>query len=202
MVAVSARRTLLPLSLVVGVYTAAHAQAAAPAPSGATAAWTLRMKGDIRWQQVTPAGALLVSTDGALSGVDIERGVVTWEKPELGGLPADSVRIVEGSLLVEAARPGLDIGNHVLVDDYTHNFTGMLREELYGRPGIQVGDIDFAEIYDCFTSTVLMGGTRSPAVISRQLLAELAEVIPNVSVSMLSGLDHLAPQQRQAPPRT
>jgi len=109
MIAVSARRTLLPLSLVVALHAAARAQApaAAPAPSGATAAWTLKMKGDIRWQQVTPAGALLVSTDGALSGVDIERGVVTWEKPELGGLPADSVRIVEGSLLMEAARPGL-----------------------------------------------------------------------------------------------
>src|SRR3989454_1645845 len=84
-----------------------NAQRAAPAPSGATAAWTLKMKGDIRWQQVTPAGALLVSTDAALAGVDIERGQVTWEKPELGGLLADSVRMVEGSLLMEAARPGL-----------------------------------------------------------------------------------------------
>jgi len=104
-------RTLLSLSLVVSVSTAAHAQAGtpapAPAPSGTTAAWTLRMKGDIRWQQVTPAGVLLVSTDGSLSGVDIERGQVAWEKPELGGLPADSVRMVEGSLLMEAARPGL-----------------------------------------------------------------------------------------------
>src|SRR2546421_1031565 len=109
MLAVSARRTLLPLSRPVAVYPAAHAQAAAPAPSpsGATAAWTLKLKGDIRWQQVTPAGALLVSTDAALSGLDIERGQVTWEKPELGGLPADSVRMVEGSLLMEAARPGL-----------------------------------------------------------------------------------------------
>ncbi len=110
MVAVRAR-TLLSLSLVVSVSTAAHAQAGtpapAPAPSGATAAWTLRMKGDIRWQQVTPAGVLLVSTDGSLAGVDIERGQVAWEKPELGGLPADSVRMVEGSLLMEAARPGL-----------------------------------------------------------------------------------------------
>src|SRR5947209_14102143 len=108
MVAVRAR-TLLSLSLVVSVSTAAHAQAGtpAPAPAGATGAWTLRMKGDIRWQQVTPAGALLVSTDAALSGVDIERGQVTWEKPELGGLPPDSVRMVEGSLLMEAARPGL-----------------------------------------------------------------------------------------------
>src|SRR5947207_3384561 len=107
MAAVSRRRALLPLSLLVAVSTVVHAQTAAPAPSGATAAWTLKMKGDIRWQQVTPAGALLVSTDAALSGVDIERGQAGWEKPELGGLPADSVRMVEGSLLAEAARPGL-----------------------------------------------------------------------------------------------
>src|SRR5256886_2890962 len=101
------RRALLPLSLLVAISTTAHAQTAAPAPSGATAAWTLKTKGDIRWQQVTPAGALLVSTDAALAGVDIERGQAMWEKPEFGGLPADSVRMVEGSLLMEAARPGL-----------------------------------------------------------------------------------------------
>src|SRR6059036_1699908 len=100
----------LPVLLFVAIATAAHAQAVAPpppAPAGATAAWTLKMKGDVRWQQVTPAGALLVSTDAALAGVDIERGQTVWEKPELGGLPADSVRMIEGSLLVEAARPGL-----------------------------------------------------------------------------------------------
>jgi len=84
-----------------------NAQAVAPAPSGATAAWTLKVKGDIRWQQVTPVGALLVSTDVALAAVDIERGQVMWEKPELGGLLADSVHMVEGSLLMEATRPGL-----------------------------------------------------------------------------------------------
>src|SRR3989441_9896963 len=53
------------------------------------------------------AGALLVSTDAALAGVDIDRGQVLWEKADLGGLPTDSVRLVEGSLLVDAARPGL-----------------------------------------------------------------------------------------------
>ena len=84
-----------------------NAQAIAPAPSGATAAWTIKVKGDIRWQQVTPMGALLVSTDAALAAVDTERGQVMWEKPELGGLPADGVRMVEGSLLMEATRPGL-----------------------------------------------------------------------------------------------
>jgi len=99
--------SLLPLSLLVAVSTMAQAQAPSPAPAGATAAWTLKTKGPIRWQQVTPAGALLVSTDAALAAVDIDRGVTTWEKTELGGLPADSVRMVEGSLLMEAARPGL-----------------------------------------------------------------------------------------------
>src|SRR5690349_14567710 len=108
----AARGTLVP-ALIVVVHTAALAQtASAPArppagPGGATAAWTLKLKGDVRWQQVTPAGALLVSTDAGLAGVDIERGQITWEKPELGGLPPDSVRMVEGSLLMEAARPGL-----------------------------------------------------------------------------------------------
>src|SRR5256885_951552 len=75
------RRALLPLSLLVAISTTAHAQTAAPAPSGATAAWTLKTKGDIRWQQVTPAGALLVPPDAALAGVDIERGQAMWEKP-------------------------------------------------------------------------------------------------------------------------
>ncbi|WP_392666899.1 lipid-transfer protein [Streptomyces sp. LN785] len=55
------------------------------------------------------------------------------------------------------ARPGLDIGNHTMVEDYTRNFTALLREDLYAAAGISTGDVDFAQIYDCFTSTVLMG---------------------------------------------
>ena len=42
-----------------------------------------------------------------MTGIDIDRGQVLWEKPELGGLPQDSLRIVRGSILMEAARPGL-----------------------------------------------------------------------------------------------
>ncbi|PYO76329.1 MAG: hypothetical protein DMD67_08860 [Gemmatimonadetes bacterium] len=48
--------------------------------------------------------------DGQTEGgaaVDIETGQITWEKAELGGLSVDSVRMVEGSLLMEAARPNL-----------------------------------------------------------------------------------------------
>jgi outer membrane protein assembly factor BamB len=81
----------------------------AQTPVGSVPSWTLHFTGDIRWQQITPAGALLVSSDGALAGVDIERGQITWQKPELGGLPVDSVRMVEGSLLMEAAKPGLSL---------------------------------------------------------------------------------------------
>ena len=55
------------------------------------------------------------------------------------------------------ARPGLDVGNHTMVDDYTRNFTALLRDDLYAAADVSATDIDFAQIYDCFTSTVLMG---------------------------------------------
>ena len=109
-------RTLLLLTVMAASGSAARAQTVAPASARAasphssdraTVAWTLKTKLEIRWQQVTAAGTLLVSTDGALVGIDIERGQVVWEKPELGGVPVDSVRAVEGSILMEAARQGL-----------------------------------------------------------------------------------------------
>jgi len=141
MAAASARRTLLSLSLVAALCAAAHAQAVAPAPSGATPAWTLKMKGEIRWQQVTPAGALLVSTDAALAAVDIERGQVAWEKPELGGLPADSVRMIEGSLLMEAERPGLllifdPVTGAVVFDSRRLNVTQVITRRVLPQSGI------------------------------------------------------------------
>src|SRR5881396_1343571 len=82
---------------------------AAQAPVGSVPSWTLHFTGDVRWQQTTPAGALLVATDAALTGVDIERGQIAWQKTDLGGLPQDSVHMVEGSLLMEAAKPGLSV---------------------------------------------------------------------------------------------
>src|SRR5256885_14328659 len=81
MAALSPHRALLPLLLLVAVPPAGHAQTAAPAPAGATAAWTLKMKGDIRWQQVTPAGALPLSPPPAPSGGEIERGPAARGKP-------------------------------------------------------------------------------------------------------------------------
>lgn len=98
-------RIVLLFAEALALVTVAPAQA--PASSAATTAWTVKLNGEIRWQQVTPAGALLVSTDTALTGIDIDGGQIAWHKPELGGLPAESVHPVEGSLLMEAENPGL-----------------------------------------------------------------------------------------------
>jgi acetyl-CoA acetyltransferase len=54
-------------------------------------------------------------------------------------------------------RPGLDIGDHLAWRDYTRNYTSWMADGLYARAGVGPDDIEFAEIYDCFTSTVLMG---------------------------------------------
>ncbi|HEX6311228.1 MAG TPA: acetyl-CoA acetyltransferase [Acidimicrobiia bacterium] len=65
--------------------------------------------------------------------------------------------VVASSAYRAGPRSGLDIGDHLLWDDYTRNYTSHVREELFARAGIGPGDVQVAEIYDCFSSTVLIG---------------------------------------------
>src|SRR5258706_9226777 len=102
-------KTLLTLALVVVLHTAAQSQGTPTIqlrpPGGSVPAWMVQVQGNIAWQQVTPAGVLLVGTDRELAGIDIDLRKVAWGKAQLGGLPTDSVRAGEGSLLMEAAGP-------------------------------------------------------------------------------------------------
>jgi len=95
------------LALNVGFAASSARAQAAPQPVSATPAWTLKLDAGIRWQQVTPAGTLLVATDRSLVGIDTESGQVSWEKSELAALSPDSVQPLEGSLLMQASGPGL-----------------------------------------------------------------------------------------------
>jgi hypothetical protein len=48
--------------------------------------------------------------------------------------------------------------------------------------------------------TLLLGGSRSPAFLTTDLLPALASVIPHATASILDRLDHLAPDQTAPEP--
>ncbi len=90
--------------------------------------------------------------------VEVDGGcaVVVTSLERARDLPHPPVVIASGCYRA-GPRPGLDIGDHLLWDDYSRNYTSWLRDELFSRAGLCPRDVQVAEIYDCFTSTVLMG---------------------------------------------
>ena len=53
-------------------------------------------------------------------------------------------------------RSGLDAGDALLWPDLTRNYTGVLADELWGQAGVGPKDVDMAQLYDCFSSSVLI----------------------------------------------
>ncbi len=90
-----------------------------------------------------------VEVDGACAVV-----VTTVERAR--DLPHPPAVVASGTYRA-GSQPGLDIGDHLAWRDYSRNYTSWLRDELFARAGLTPSDIEVAEIYDCFTSTVLMG---------------------------------------------
>jgi acetyl-CoA acetyltransferase len=55
-----------------------------------------------------------------------------------------------------AATPGSDLEDFIGYEDLTRNFSGAIRDRLFASAGVTQDDLDFAEIYDCFTHTVVL----------------------------------------------
>ena len=64
--------------------------------------------------------------------------------------------VVAGTAYRAGRHPGLDIGDHLLWEDYSRNYTSLLADDLYRHAGLGPTDVQFAELYDCFSSTLLM----------------------------------------------
>jgi acetyl-CoA acetyltransferase len=65
--------------------------------------------------------------------------------------------VLQGAAYAAGGGAGLDMGDSLFWPDLSRNYTSLLADDLWGSAGIAPGDVDVAEIYDCFTSTVLMG---------------------------------------------
>ncbi len=63
--------------------------------------------------------------------------------------------VIEGAAYVAGRGSGLDAGDALLWDDLSRNYTGLLADDLWGGAGMTPGDVDMAQIYDCFSSSVL-----------------------------------------------
>lgn len=64
---------------------------------------------------------------------------------------------IKASAYVGGKDFGSDWADFFLWEDMTENFTARLGPKLYAQAGLRPEEIDVAEIYDCFTSTVLYG---------------------------------------------
>jgi acetyl-CoA acetyltransferase len=90
------------------------------------------------------------------SEVDGACALVICSLDRARGLKRPPVRI-EGAAWATGFGSGLDIADLLLWPDYARNCQHELAERLWRSSGLRPEDVDLAEIYDCFTSTVLFG---------------------------------------------
>lgn len=88
--------------------------------------------------------------------VDGACAVVVTSLERARDLPHPPV-VVAGAAYAAGHRSGLDIGDVLAWPDYSRNFTHLLADDLWRSAGLGPADMSLAQIYDCFTSTVLMG---------------------------------------------
>jgi acetyl-CoA acetyltransferase len=65
--------------------------------------------------------------------------------------------VLQGTGYAAGRGAGLDMGDSLFWEDLSRNYTSLLADDLWGSAELAPSDVDLAEIYDCFTSTVLMG---------------------------------------------
>jgi acetyl-CoA acetyltransferase len=65
--------------------------------------------------------------------------------------------VLQGAAWITPSGSGLDLGDFFAWPDWSRNCHSYLSDRLWSSAGLRPEDMDFAEIYDCFTSVVLFG---------------------------------------------
>ena len=63
---------------------------------------------------------------------------------------------IESAAYEAGFAPGLDAADCLLWGDYSRNYTSRLAGRLWQWSGMEAGDVDCAQLYDCFSSSVLL----------------------------------------------
>ena len=63
--------------------------------------------------------------------------------------------VIKSAAYSAGSRSGTDPGDALLWDDHTRNYTSLLSERLWAWAGMTPDRVDLAQLYDCFSSSVL-----------------------------------------------